>query len=299
MQTLAIQFLTEPSPIIAAFCSYIRRTSSPGAETWSRYRSTLTRFERLSGIGVLSATTETVDAYLLAMMQPDGMFPSTARTVWATLRSFCAWAVSMGVMASNPVASIPPPRMEQKLPQYLSQEAVQRVLTAPPSWTIQGVRDRALLSVLYGCGLRISEAIRLRLQDVDLERGNLVVRRGKGGRLRGLPIPPTTVEKLQRYLDVRARFEPPSGEASLWLARFGRPLQSFRARVLIEKAFEIAGEEGTPHTLRHCFATHHLEAGDDIRIVQDLLGHVSSVSTMIYLHTAPERLRASQTRFVA
>jgi site-specific recombinase XerD len=153
--------------------------------------------------------------------------------------------------------------------------------------------------VLYGCGLRISEGIALSLDDVDMVRGTLVVRRGKGGNVRGLPMPEGTISKVRDYLAVRDQFNPPPGERALWLARAGRPLQTDRARQLIEWAFQAAGVVGTPHTLRHSFATHHMWAGANLREVQELLGHASIQSTQYYTHVAPEHLRQAQARIAA
>lgn len=287
------------SEIVDRFVASFRRKSVPGAITWKCYKNTLNRFERLTGIELLRASNSDIDNYILSLSNPDGSFPTTARTLWATLRSFFVWAESAGCIDRNPMIFIPPPRISRDTPAYLSEDGARRVLSAPCGWTPQGIRDRAILSMLYGCGLRISEGMALRLDDIDMERGTILIRHGKGGKPRGLPMPPATLEKLRAYLRVRESFAPASSERALWLARFGRPLQPHRARTLIEWAFHAAGEVGTPHTLRHSFATHHLWQGDDIRTVQELLGHSSIASTQIYTHLAPERLRESQQRFAA
>lgn len=240
-----------------------------------------------------------LDVLVSGFARPDGTFPRTALTYWATLHSFYRWTVLADMLPKNPMRMVAAPRSAAAIPEYLTKEDVQKVLAAPIPGHKTGLRDRALLSVLYGCGLRISEGVGLSLEDVDMTRGTLVVRRGKGGKSRGLPMPMGTIAKLEDYLKVRDEFRPADGERALWLARAGHPLQVDRARQLIYWAFEAAGVPGHPHTLRHTFATHHLWAGANLREVQEMLGHASIQSTQLYTHVAPEHLRAAQARIAA
>lgn len=284
---------------IESYVRFVERKSVPGARTAHCYGCSLRRFEGRLGCSLLEATPVQLDILVSGFARADGTFPRTATTYWATLHGFYKWAVLADLLPKNPMRMIAAPRSEGSIPEYLTKDAIQKVLAAPIPGHRTGIRDRALLSVLYGCGLRISEGVGLTLDDIDMDRGTLIIRRGKGGKSRGLPMPVGTLEKLRAYLEVRDEFRPADGERALWLARAGHPLQVDRARQLIDWAFEAAGVSGHPHTLRHTFATHHLWAGANLREVQDMLGHVSIASTQLYTHVAPEHLRAAQARIAA
>lgn len=180
------------------------------------------------------------------------------------------------------VDHIPLPRRPRKLPVVLSPAEVQRFLAA-----IVGLKQRAMVMTLYGAGLRVSELIHLKPEDIDRERKLIRVRQGKGGADRYVPLS----ERLQMVLDTYLRASRPSE----WLfagGRSGRPLTSSGVHKLCVRAAARAGltKGVSPHTLRHCFATHLMEAGVDLRTIQVLLGHRSLRTTTVYLHIAPTRL---------
>lgn len=282
---------------IDAYIRYFRRTSIPGARTWICYTRSLQRFEMAIGCPLHLATPMQLDDLVSRFVNDRGEVRGTARTYYATLQGFCRWARLVGLRQDDPLATVPPPRALPTVPRYLSLDGVQRVLSAPLAHTPAGIMDRALLSTMYGCGLRISEVCALNLDHVDMRQRFLVVVNGKGGRCRGIPLPDATHQKLARWLDVRdAR---PGEEGVFLLARGRRRITTDAVRDRVEWAFSVAGVEGTPHTLRHSFATHHLWAGSNLVEIQQLMGHATIASTMIYTHVAPEQFRAAQARIAA
>ena len=213
------------------------------------------------------------------------------------MRSWCRFLCRQGTLTANPADGLRGPRQDKKLPHFLGVEDMLRLLEAPPADTPLGLRDRAILETLYSAGLRVSELTGLNVEDVDLDRGA-----GDGARqgTQGTPGParPAGPERsLRRWLDGRAAVlaglrRPP---AALFLNKNGTRLTSRSVGRLLEKYLAQAGLDPrtSPHTLRHSFATHLLDAGADIRSVQELLGHRSLGTTQIYTHVTTHRLQDS------
>jgi integrase/recombinase XerD len=274
--------------------------------TLKSYRRDLRRYLGFldhEGIGELSAITEqTVAGFLMALREGDSEHPplsasSAGRTVVA-VRGFHKFAVRDGLAASNPSAGVKPPSPAKRLPKALPLSDVEAILEAAgaPGTTLS-MRDRALLEVLYGTGARISEAIGLDIDDIDLDEGTVLLR-GKGSKERLVPVGSFAREAVQAYV-VRARPElvaastgPTTGGAVFLNARGGR-LSRQSAWAVIVKAAERAGvtAEVSPHTLRHSYATHLLEGGADVRVVQELLGHASVTTTQVYTLVTVDSLR--------
>ena len=203
----------------------------------------------------------------------------------SSLRSFCEWLVLEGVLKDNPCDKVDSPKLGQYLPSVLSVDEVEAIIGAVDTSTWMGLRDRALLEVLYGCGLRVSEAVGLKVSCVFLKEGFVRVI-GKGNKERLVPLGEMAVEAVVAYLDVRP--EPADAESSdaMFLNRYGRPLSRVSMFTMIKRQALAAGiaKEISPHTFRHTFATHLLEHGADLRVVQEMLGHESISTTEIYTH---------------
>ena len=217
---------------------------------------------------------------------------SVARAL-SSVRSFHRFLVREGVVDHDPTAGVPQPRLPRSLPRPLPVEDVRRLLEAPDSETPTGVRDRAILELLYGSGLRISELTGLDVDDVDLEEGSVRVL-GKGGKEREVPLGSFAADAVTAYL-TRGRPALASGttRGALFLnARGGRLSRQSCAR-LLSGYVRRAGIDRrvTLHTLRHSFATHLLEGGADVRVVQELLGHASVGTTQIYTLVTEQHLR--------
>ena len=209
---------------------------------------------------------------------------SQARTL-SSLKSFFDWLVLENVIKNNPCDRVDAPKIGRYLPDVLSEEEVVSLIDSMDVSTWQGVRDKAILEVLYGCGLRVSEAVGLKISCIFLKEGFVRVI-GKGDKERLVPIGDMAVEAVERYLEVRP--EPADAESSdiLFLNRFGRPLSRVSMFTMIKRQAIAAGirKDISPHTFRHSFATHLLEHGADLRVVQEMLGHESISTTEIYTH---------------
>ncbi len=219
---------------------------------------------------------------------------SVARTLSA-VRTFHRFALREGMTEDDPTAGVVRPRLPRGLPHPLTMDEVTAVIDAPPPGSPTGVRDRAILELLYGAGLRVSELTGLDVDDLDLEEGAVRVL-GKGNKERDVPIGRMARVAIEDYLRVaRPALASPRSRGALFLnARGGRLTRQSCARLLAAHA-RAAGirRTVTPHDLRHSFATHLLEGGADVRVVQELLGHASVATTQIYTLVTREHLRSA------
>jgi len=218
------------------------------------------------------------------------------RTV-TVLRNFYRAMVCMGHLevADNPLAHFPKIKATpRKLPSALTAEQVGQLLAAPPDDTILGLRDRAILTLLYGTGIRATECAQATLDDVDLNDGSIRVV-GKGGHERVIPLNDKVVESLQVYLQARGRIDPGS---ALFLSRMNRPMSRGAIYERVRTAARRAGlaKRVSPHRLRHTFATHLVMAGENLVTIRDLLGHRLITSTQVYLHVTARDMREAADR---
>jgi integrase/recombinase XerC len=287
---------------LADFLQHLALEKNASAHTVKSYREDLTQAltffrTRLGGRAAepRQLTPRLLRAHL-AWLHEQGYARSTVARRLAAVRSFCRHLCRQGQLESNPAAGLRGPRQDKKLPHFVSREDMARLLAAPPTDQPLGLRDRALLETLYSAGLRVSELTGLNLDDLDLD-GGLATVRGKGKRERLALLGPPAVEALRAWLAARPAVA--SGRAARLPALFanknGTRLSSRSVGRLLAKYLNQAGLDPrtSPHTLRHSFATHLLDAGADIRSVQELLGHRSLSTTQIYTHVTTQRLRDS------
>lgn len=208
--------------------------------------------------------------------------PNTRSHYVSVVRCFLAFLVRRGLLLYSPAAAVPLPE-RRRLPRALGQADVRRVLEAPLSSTAVGRRDRAVLELLYGTGLRLMECVRLDLMDVDLVQHLLLVRTGKGKKDRYVPLTGRAREAVLAYLrESRPLLTERWDDGALFVSRFGRRLGAMSVRVLVRKHGAKAGVKLTTHLLRHSCATHLLAGGADVRHVQKLLGHKDVTTTALY-----------------
>ena len=209
---------------------------------------------------------------------------SQARLLSA-LKSFFDWLVLEGERKDNPCDRIDAPKLGRYLPEVLSVEEVERILDSVGDKTWMDLRDRAILEILYGCGLRVSEACGLLISHVYLAEGFVRVV-GKGDKERLVPLGEVAADAFKAYLDVRPQAAEPAFDDVAFLNKNGRPLSRVAIFNLVKKQALLAGvrKEISPHTFRHSFATHLIENGADLRVVQEMLGHESILTTEIYTH---------------
>ena len=201
----------------------------------------------------------------------------------SSIRSFCTWLVLEGLLADNPCDRVDGPKLGRYIPEVLSVEEVFDMIGAVDVSSWSGLRDRALLEVLYGCGLRVSEAVELKVQNLYLDEGFVRII-GKGNKERLVPIGEAASDALTAYLEERpAEF---SACGNVFINRYGTPFSRVSIFKTVRKMAQAAGvhKDISPHTLRHSFATHLIENGADIRFVQDMLGHECVSTTEIYTH---------------
>jgi integrase/recombinase XerD len=236
--------------------------------------------------------------YLIGLRDSGLGARSRARHLVA-LRGFYAFLVQERVLAANPAQTVDLPKAGLKLPDVMTYHEVKTILQAPNTATAKGVRDTAMLELLYAAGLRVSELIALKLHDVNLEAGFVRVF-GKGDKERIVPIGTRAREKIAAFKE-RPRMQLLKGRISqyLFVARAGRPMTRQAFWKLLRKYCTLAGitKRVTPHTLRHSFATHLLEGGVDLRAVQEMLGHADIATTQIYTHVARHQLKEAHERF--
>ncbi|GAW94327.1 tyrosine recombinase XerC [Calderihabitans maritimus] len=229
----------------------------------------------------------------LSHLHRQGLSRSSMARKLSALRSFFRYLCREQIIEYNPAARVTTPRLEKRLPSFLYYPELLRLLEAPDCSTPLGIRDRALLETLYATGIRVSELVGLNEEDVDIFLGYARVC-GKGSKERIVPIGSEAAEWLKRYKEVvRGKLLQDEQTRALFLNRQGRRITVRGVRYILDKYVRKVslGEKVSPHTLRHCFATHLLERGADLRVVQELLGHVKLSTTQVYTHVTKNRLR--------
>ncbi|MBR5833494.1 MAG: site-specific tyrosine recombinase XerD [Bacteroidales bacterium] len=261
---------------------YLRMERAMSQNTVASYCSDVEKFLSFYGGRIEDVGAADVQEYLSSR---DGLSERSQARVLSSLKSFFDWLVLEKVIKDNPCDRVDGPKIGRYLPNVLSEEEVVSLLDSVDLSVWQGLRDKAILEVLYGCGLRVSEAVGLKVSCIFLKEGFVRVI-GKGDKERLVPLGEMAAEAIGKYLDVRP--DPADAESSdtLFLNRFGRPLSRVSMFNMIKKQAVAAAirKEISPHTFRHSFATHLLEHGADLRVVQEMLGHESISTTEIYTH---------------
>ena len=283
----------------AAYLSALEAERDVSPHTLAAYRHDLTGFDvwaRRGGVGELGAIDrKLLRRYVSYLAQRGYARRSIARKVSA-LRSLLGWAVLTGVIAANPADGLGVPKLDRPLPRVLKAEEAARLCRLPPDDDPIGLRDRALLELLYGSGLRVAEVCALDLDDCDLVAATVRVT-GKGRKQRQIPMSGPAVTALEVYLrDARNPLLERGGDAAaeaLFVNLRGARLGPRTVRATLARLMQAEGAPAvSPHVLRHSFATHLLDGGADLRAVQEMLGHASLATTQIYTHVSTERLRS-------
>ncbi len=285
---------------VLEFLAYLEFERGLSRNTLEAYRSDLLQFGahlRRTGTTATAAEHSDLAAFLTELAagseERPAVAPATVQRKTACLRSFYRHLRRDGVIAHDPTAELRAPRKSQKLPQVLTRDEVSRLMATPRGTEPSALRDRALLELMYACGLRASEAVGLEVRDVDLESGVLRAR-GKGSKERLVPVGREAIEATRVYL---ARGRPVlvglGEERRLFVNQRGVGLTRQGLYKIVQRHARTAGldDRMSPHTLRHTFATHLLAGGCDLRALQEMLGHADIATTQIYTHLSAERLR--------
>ena len=284
--------MTAPTrdPELDAFLALLAARRSP--RTVDAYRRDLERLAGFVGRPLRTATLEELERFT-AQLRAEGLAATTIARRVAAARSFFRHLQLLGVRSDNPAAELDLPRRARRLPRTLSPGEAGRLIEAATGTAPRALRDRALVELLYGGGLRVSEAVGLEKGGVDLDE-RLVRVTGKGDKERVVPIGRPAVEALSRYLARGRPFLDRRHRPELFLNARGGALTRAGAFLILRRLAEVAGLEPErihPHLLRHSFATHLLEGGADLRTVQELLGHADLGTTELYTHVSDRRRR--------
>lgn len=283
--------------LVEEFLNYIIVEKGLSINTHLSYGRDLRRFKGfldIHGRAVLDAGSTDISDFMKSLVKEGLAVRSYARSLIA-IRGFYRYQARKGRITASPCDSVDMPRQHSRLPEYLSVTEVERLLSAPDTNTALGLRDRAMLEALYATGLRVSELVGLRLNDINLQHGYLTAF-GKGSKERLVPMGEASMHWVKKYMDDARimlkgrRAEPPH----LFLTVRGSRMTRQNFWVIIKRYALKAGIDRArikPHIIRHCFATHLLENGADLRMVQMMLGHADISSTQIYTHVTNERLK--------
>lgn len=248
---------------------------------------------------IADVTTTDLTGYL-AHRKGDGIATSSLRVELVALKIFFKWLAVRGHRVGDPAEPILPPRVEQYLPETLNEQEVKMLLESVQGDGLLDIRDRAMLETFYASGLRVSELVNARLEHLNLEDGLLRVT-GKGNKTRLVPLGAAACSAIQRYLEaVRPKQVKSKTQSWVFLNRNGGRLTTVRLWQIVRERAALGGldkERLYPHLLRHSFATHLLNHGADLRVIQEMLGHADIATTQIYTHVEQKRLRDTHRKF--
>jgi integrase/recombinase XerD len=281
--------------MIEEFISYLATERGLSPHTCAAYRSDLVHFSKSAKKPLMEVSEEEIYAFLLELKKKKYASSSIARTV-AALKVFFRFLKREKKATRDIAFYLESPKIWQLIPEVLTDTEMMQLLAAPDAATMLGARDRAILSLLYACGLRVSEACNLNLTDVD---DHFVRVRGKGGKERVVPIASLAIAAIDHYLIQYRSEEKREKDVPLFLSKKGKRVDRFDIWRQIKQYAQQVGIIKTisPHTLRHCFATHLLEHGADLRVIQELLGHAAITTTDRYTHVSQKHLKEAFTRY--
>ncbi|MBI4598145.1 MAG: tyrosine recombinase XerC [Candidatus Omnitrophica bacterium] len=277
-------------PLVRRFLQYLRTERNASEHTGTNYSLDLAQFFAFLGHARLHEITPLEIRRFVAHLGTQQLARRTVARKLSCLRSFFRFVCREGGLEHNPAASIPTPRLDKRLPSFLDEPQMTKLLGAPTTEKWQGWRDRAMLETLYSTGIRASELVGLNVQDLDEISETLIVR-GKGKKERLCPIGKTALKVVRSYVAKRPRT--PRAPYALFVSQKGTRLTVRQVDRLLARYVKLSGLPATisPHSLRHSFATHLLDRGADLRSVQELLGHASLSTTQIYTHVTAQRLK--------
>lgn len=245
----------------------------------------------LSGIDL-----QMIRGFLRMLSEKDDVNRSIARKI-AALASFFKWAKLSGFITVNPMDRIKRPRFEKKLPHFFSEEEMLVLLRVPDTDDKFGLRNRAILELIYSSGLRLIEVCRLKTSELDLKQG-LVRVFGKGSKTRIVPVGKPALDAIRNYLCVRDSFGPDREQSALFLTKTGKSWDSKQLNITLMRYIALVAQQKgySPHSIRHSFATHLLSRGADMRAIQEMLGHERLSTTEIYTHVSMEDIRSAYNK---
>jgi integrase/recombinase XerD len=287
--------------LIREYITYAKVEKGLAANSLDAYEADLRRFERWAaenGIALTAMTRFDLREWLMDLAA-RGLAVNSRRRMVSSVRRFYAFLLAEEHIDANPADDLIAPQKGVHLPKFLNTTEIEMLLSAPDVSTFSGLRDRALLELMYACGLRVSEAADLRIQDIDID-GGILTATGKGSKTRKIPVGTSAAEWVKSYLAARRKAGNDSVDESplLFVTERGAPLTRQQIHAMVSEYAEKCGLEGvSPHTLRHSFATHLVQNRADIRSVQQMLGHADISTTQIYTHMTGAHLKKAYEDF--
>lgn len=297
---ISIKKLTGLQKHILAFCNYVRFERRLSENTIGAYANDLKKYnEYLEKKGITNTTQikkDNIGEYL-KNLEKEGISTTARARKLTTIKSFHSFLYQRDFIKEDVSCSVERPKLRKALPKVLTVEEVDRLLDVETN-TVFDYRDKAMLELMYATGLRVSELLSLTLNDIDLE--NCIVRcMGKGKKERMIPIGEYVIDSMNNYLDRRSKLYLMKRDEHIFLNNHGKALSRSSFFKMIKKRLKICDihVDVSPHTLRHSFATHMLEHGSDLRVVQELLGHSDISTTRIYTHISNQKIRKDYEEF--
>jgi integrase/recombinase XerD len=284
--------------LIREYLSYLRvekGLAKNSLEAYERDLAKLRAWTEKNALDPMTLTRQDLREWLIDLGRTK-LSENSKRRLISAMRGFYKFLMIDGHIKNNPAEHLDSPQKGFYLPRFLNQTETEQLLSVPDVSTETGLRDRAILELMYACGLRVSEAVNLKLGDVDLDSGILTTT-GKGSKTRRVPVGTSAVEWLKSYLAVRRKKENIEID-NMFVTPLGKPINRQTIHFFIKEYAEKCGLQGvSAHTLRHSFATHLVQNSADIRSVQQMLGHADISTTQIYTHMTDAHLRKSYEKF--
>lgn len=283
---------------VREYLSYLRVEKGLAKNSLDAYERDLAKLDswtKKNGFELLNLTRQDLREWLIDLGRTK-LSDNSKRRLISAVRGFYKFLMTEGHVRKSPAEDLDVPQKGRYLPRFLTQEEIETLFAVPDQHSETGVRDRAILELMYACGLRASEVVGLKLTDLDIEAGILTTI-GKGNKMRRVPVGSSAIEWVTRYLDLW-RKKAAEMNPTFFVTEAGNPLtRDFLYRMIKEYSGKAGLEDVSPHTLRHSFATHLVQNRADIRSVQQMLGHADISTTQIYTHMTDAHLRESYNRF--
>ena len=290
--------MTNSRDYFREYLSYVRVEKGLASNSLIAYRTDLEKLKEWSeknGLNPLTLTRNDLREWLIDL-SGKRLSENSKRRLLSSLRGFYKFLIFEGHIKENPAENLDSPQKSSYLPKFLNQAEVELLFSQPDVSTETGLRDRAILELMYSSGLRVSEAVNIQTRDIDLDGGVLTCT-GKGSKTRYVPVGASAVEWVKSYLSLRRKQESIAVE-NLFVTPAGRPVNRQMIHAFIKGYAQKCGlEDVSPHTLRHSFATHLIQNRADIRSVQQMLGHADISTTQIYTHITDAHLKKSYEKF--
>ncbi len=279
--------------IISEFESFLINDKNVSQSTLASYKRDIMNFSKYMDsikIDVISASRQHVLSYILSMQDSGKANASVVRAI-ASIKSLYAFLMISGTIQKNPAANITPPKKEKKMPSFLTREEIEALLESPDVSNVRGLRDKAILEIMYASGLKVTELISLKINDIDTEIGYLKC--SKGANIRIVPLGKPAINAAKSYVGIARPIMATDNENTLFVNCGGCAMSRQGLWKIIKEYALKAGivKSITPHSLRHSFAVHLLENGADLLSIQEMLGHKDASSTQIYAKMFHGRLR--------